>query len=90
MARARTTVLGGRGRNAEAAELAAAQHDRDLLGALPAPLERELVAMAADLIRRQPHGETLDTLRTEFHRLSTRWSGPDTAAAARLHRTWTA
>ncbi|MGV9839852.1 hypothetical protein ACWDUL_37440 [Nocardia niigatensis] len=86
VARARAEVLRGRGRDATPAEQAAAQHDRDVLGALPAPLERELVHLAATLIRQTPHGPISETLRARFDRLRTAWEVPDGPATARLRQ----
>ncbi|MTE13416.1 hypothetical protein [Nocardia aurantiaca] len=86
VARARAEVLQGCGPDASPAEQAAAQHDRDLLGALPAPLERELVHLATTLIRQTPHGPISEPLRAQFDRLRTAWQVPEGPATARLRR----
>lgn len=88
VARARAAVLNGRGPHASAEEKAHAQHHRDLLGALPAPLERELVHLATELIRSCPGGSILEPLRAQFEDLATRWPAPADAVSARLTRAW--
>ncbi|MFD9614945.1 hypothetical protein ACFWWS_36830 [Streptomyces sp. NPDC059083] len=85
VARARADVLQGRDRDTAPAEQTAAQQDRDLLGALPAPLERELVHLATTLIRQTPDGQISETLRAQFDQICTAWQAPHNAANARLH-----
>ncbi|QIS14514.1 hypothetical protein [Nocardia arthritidis] len=87
VALARATVSDGRGPDADPAEQARAQRNRDLLGALPAPLERELVARAAHLIRHSP-GPILDQLRTEPEQLAAAWRVPVEQARIRLRDRW--
>ncbi|MCX0269190.1 hypothetical protein NLM24_00350 [Nocardia zapadnayensis] len=89
IAHIRARVLGGRGLDTEPGERARAQRDRDLLGALPAPLERELVALTSDLIRSTPDGPILDRLRPRFERLCAHWQPPGTPPPrARLAPAW--
>ncbi|WP_040801537.1 hypothetical protein [Nocardia higoensis] len=89
IARVRARVLGGRGLGASAEERARAQRRRDLLGALPAPLERELVSCTGELIRTTPTGPVLDELRQRFEELCSAWlpaGGPP--PALRLTPAW--
>ncbi|PSL02700.1 hypothetical protein CLV30_1095 [Haloactinopolyspora alba] len=62
--RARTQVLTGRGAGADRAEIARATRERPTLGALPAPLERELVHLHTALIRSETDGEAGDMVST--------------------------
>ncbi|MEU1952398.1 hypothetical protein ACH474_23040 [Nocardia rhamnosiphila] len=73
VAHIRARVLGGRGRDTEPGERDRAQRHRDMLGSLPAPLERELVALTSDLIRTTPTGPILPRLRQQFERLCADW-----------------
>ncbi|MEV3965075.1 hypothetical protein AB0M34_30015 [Nocardia sp. NPDC050193] len=89
VAHIRARVLGGRGRDTEPDERDRAQHYRDMLGALPAPLERELVALTNDLIRTTPTGPVLPRLRQQFERLCADWRPADSPPPeARLTPAW--
>ncbi|WP_067805683.1 hypothetical protein [Nocardia beijingensis] len=91
VARVRARVLSGRGPHPDPEEQRRAQYFRDSLGALPAPIERELVALAAELIRTSPSGPILDRLRARFEQLYTHWAPEGVRVpSARLTPAWTA
>ncbi|WP_067903124.1 hypothetical protein [Nocardia vaccinii] len=89
VSRARAAVLQGRGPGAPPDEKAHAQHLSDLLGALPAPVERELVHLATELARGRPDGSILEALRQQADELVAHWPAPPEAVSARLTRAWT-
>ncbi|WP_433490131.1 hypothetical protein [Nocardia grenadensis] len=90
VAHIRARVLGGRGRGTEPGERDRAQRHRDMLGALPTPLERELVALTSEVVRATPTGPILPQLRKRFERVCADWrpaGGP--APEVRLTPAWT-
>lgn len=84
----RADVLRGRGPDVPTAERAAHQHERALLGALPAPLERELVHLATTFIRAGAENADAEAMQTKVDRLLRVWDPVLTERTARLLRTW--
>ncbi|WP_019925466.1 hypothetical protein [Nocardia sp. BMG111209] len=83
VAHVRARVLSGRGPGAGPGEQYRAQSGRGLLGGLPTPIERELVALAAELVRHTDRGPILDRLRLQFARLAADWPASDDRVRAR-------
>ncbi|MGO4617146.1 hypothetical protein AB4305_22135 [Nocardia sp. 2YAB30] len=73
VAAARRDVLGGRGPNAGPAEILRSQRERPNLGGLPAPLERELVHIAALLLREVDAAPDFSTVPSKIERLRALW-----------------
>lgn len=73
VAAVRAQVMGGRGAGASSAEIARFTHERPTLGALPAPLERELVHLSTERIRAADGALDAPTRQHQIDRVREVW-----------------